>query len=100
MMPETKGAARFRELVSFYLDEVLDPRGVAELDGLLASQPRLAERFVRLARVHAGLRELQGPPVDLSPLRLIRRRRFQAVVIAIAVALAVGVGLLLLKGLI
>lgn len=52
---------RFDELVSNYLDEALDPEGMAELNSLLATRPDYAVRFVRLSRLHGGLREIEGP---------------------------------------
>jgi hypothetical protein len=52
---------RFDRLVSEYLDEALDGEGVAELGTLLASRPEYAARFVRLSRLHGGLRELHRP---------------------------------------
>jgi anti-sigma factor RsiW len=55
-------AGRFDELVSSWLDETLDPEGIAELDALLVAKPDYARRFVRIGRLHAGLRELQAPP--------------------------------------
>lgn len=51
---------RFDDMVSNYFDEALDPEGIAELDGLLATRPDYAERFVRLSRLHGGLREVLG----------------------------------------
>jgi len=52
---------RFDDLVSTYLDEALDAEGMAELNTLLATRPDYATRFVRLSRLHGGLRELEGP---------------------------------------
>ena len=64
---------RFEDLVSFYFDDALDPEGVAELNELLATRQDLAARFVRLGRVHGGMRELSG--VAGSSARAPRRRR-------------------------
>jgi hypothetical protein len=51
---------RFDQLVSHYLDDGLDPESVDELNGLLASRPDCARRFVRLSRLHASMREIEG----------------------------------------
>lgn len=61
---------RFDELVSNYLDEALDVEGLGELNTLLATRPDYAARFVRLSRLHAGLRELagSGPAAVRAPL--------------------------------
>lgn len=66
---------RFEDLVSFYFDDVLDSEGVAELNQLLATRQDLASRFVRLGRVHGGMRELAAT-VGSSARTPIRRRRF------------------------
>ena len=50
---------RFDELVSTWLDDALDPEGIAELDALLVAKPEYARRFVRLGLLHGCLRELQ-----------------------------------------
>lgn len=55
MKPES-----FEDLVSLYFDHALDAEGMAELNRLLASKPDLAARFVRMGRVHAGIKELSG----------------------------------------
>lgn len=51
----------FEDRVSLYFDDALDPEGLAELSRLLA-QPEMAARFVRLSRVHGGMRELSSVP--------------------------------------
>jgi hypothetical protein len=66
-------AGSFEDLVSLYFDDALDSEGVAELNHLLATQPDLASRFVRLGRVHGGMRELSGT-VGSSAQAPIRRR--------------------------
>jgi hypothetical protein len=78
---------RFDGLVSDYLDEGLDGEGMGELSTLLATRPEYATRFVKLSRLHGGLRELQGPhPAGAkSPGRILW-----------AVALAILAGILLL----
>lgn len=58
---------RFDDLVSIYLDEALDAEGMAELNSLLATRPDYATRFVRLSRLHGGLRELEGPGTAAPP---------------------------------
>ncbi len=62
---------RFDDLVSSYLDEALDAEGMSELNSLLATRPDYATRFVRLSRLHGGLRELEGrgPVAVPSPRR-------------------------------
>lgn len=64
---------RFDELVSNYLDEALDVEGMGELNTLLATRPDYAARFVRISRLHGGLRELAGagPAAIRPPLGLL-----------------------------
>jgi len=64
---------RFEDLVSFYFDDALGPEGIAELNQLLATRQDLASQFVRLGRVHGGMRELGGAAG--SSAQLPRRRR-------------------------
>jgi hypothetical protein len=50
----------FDDLVSLYLDDALPPERAEEFNRLLATRPDLAARFVRLSRVHGGLREVES----------------------------------------
>ncbi len=98
---------RFDDLASQYLDGDLDDDGAGELNALLSSRPDYARRFVRLSRVHGGLRELQAPPFPrglggeqaleawLAPTRARRRMRSLAW-IAIAAATILALVLVLL----
>jgi hypothetical protein len=79
---------RFDELVSDYLDEALNDVGMTELNSLLATRSEYATRFVKLSRLHGGLRELldlgPAPATSKSP-----RWSLWAVVIAILAAILV-----------
>lgn len=57
----------FDDLVSLYLDEALPPERVEEFDRLLATHPDLAARFVRLGRIHGGLREHEAMQLGADP---------------------------------
>jgi hypothetical protein len=85
---------RFDGLVSSYLDEALDAEGMSELNGLLATRADYAARFVKLSRLHGGLREIQRREPAVAPPE---RRRFGVVLIAALVAAALLAGFLLIR---
>ena len=81
MKPES-----FEDLVSLYFDHALDAEGVAELNRLLASKPELAARFVRMGRVHAGIKELSGSKASSVRPGVSRRKVFLWITPAAAAA--------------
>lgn len=100
----------FDDLASLYLDGALPPDRLEEFNGLLATRPDLAARFVRLGRVHGGLRELEGMVVDPretgaeagpllragTSLERPRASIWSSASVALAAALLVGLVVLLL----
>ncbi len=61
----------FDDLVSLYLDDALPPERIQEFNRMLADRPDLAARFVRLGRVHGGVRELEAmslPQASRAPI--------------------------------
>jgi hypothetical protein len=89
----------FEDLASLYLDGALPPDRAAEFDRALAEQPGLAARFVRLSRVHGGLRELESMGAGADHALPVRRRRPRPTMLPyapLAVAAAVLLGLVLL----
>ena len=56
----------FDDLVSLWLDDALPAERASELSRLLAERPELASRFVRLGRIHGGLRELETMELEAA----------------------------------
>src|SRR5690349_6981533 len=48
---------RNHELIQKYLDALASPAELAELEGLLAADPEVANAFAEAARLHAGLQD-------------------------------------------
>lgn len=79
---------RFDELVWLYLDEALDPEGQEELDRHLVAEGNGAARFVRLSRLHGGLREAEGARGVAEP-----RRRGPGLLVAAALLVLLALAL-------
>jgi hypothetical protein len=56
----------FDDLASLYLDDALPADRAEDFNRTLATRPELAARFVRLGRIHGGLRELEGMTLPRS----------------------------------
>lgn len=80
----------FDDLASLHLDGALPPERAADFNRALAERPDLAARFVRLGRVHGGLRELAG----LMPSARVRFSRVALIPLGFAAAFLVVLGLL------
>lgn len=83
----------FDDLASLYLDGALPPERVADFNRALAERPELAARFVRLGRVHGGLRELEAIEAAGSGGPALRPRRSLLAYVPLGFAAALLIGL-------
>jgi hypothetical protein len=83
----------FDDLASLYLDDALPAERLADFNRALAERPELAARFVRLGRVHGGLRELQAIEAAGALRHAVRSRRAWLAFVPLGFAAALAIGL-------
>jgi hypothetical protein len=83
----------FDDLASLYLDDALPAERLEDFNRALAGRPELAARFVRLGRVHGGLRELQAIEAAGALRPVVRPHPSWPALVPLGFAAALTIGL-------